>query len=259
MLKFLSYRTGLLITVLVLVAGCGSPMSAPPPSASPQSYPPQSYPPQPYPPQTLPVSSLRQQQLNIDKAIDKLLVGKAFHNVPNEMKVGTSYEIQAGIAAQQISKNDILKQLQGEGNLRIIPNIRYDPTGVKMNLLVEPDEFKVQSFSSEEQLISSREPAKWTWEIIPLSSGKHHLILAAYVNLEIPEKHKSVSHKFTVFEKDIPVQINFQYSLAHFLTSNWKEVISLILGSGSLAGAVGWFLAKKHEKLDKTGKDTESS
>lgn len=271
MFKTLSYKTGLFITILVLVAGCSAPKS---PSPSPTNI----FQSKPNPvderntslsvPERLrkqkeqvvqkSSSNLRQQQREIDNAIDKLLVGQAFHNVPNEMKVGATYKIEAGIAAQQISKNQILKLLQGEGKPQIVPNVRYDPTGIKMDLLVNYDQFKVYPFSNGEQLVSSKEPAKWIWEVTPLSSGKHHLTLVASVNLEIPETHKSVTHKFIVLEENIPVQINFQYSLLHFITSNWKEVISLIFGSGSLAAAIGWFLAKRHEKLKKTDKDAES-
>ena len=47
------------------------------------------------------------------------------------------------------------------------------------------------------------------------------------------------------------------YSIEQFVSQNWGEVITLIFGSGSLAGFVGWLIGKKQQnKTKEAGKET---
>jgi hypothetical protein len=179
----------------------------------------------------------------IEKAIGKLPKGQIYHNVPEEMQVGVPELIEAGVAREVTEK--IQKELQGKGKINIKSGVRYDPAGVKMKLVVSPDEFKVLGVNSGTQFISSVTPGKWVWQVIPLKAGDNLIVVKAIVDLNVPELKKTRQVEVETFSDRRNVRVNMVYSASQFVSSNWKEVLGLVIGSGSLAGLISWVIGRR--------------
>lgn len=181
----------------------------------------------------------------INTALEKLPVGQVYHNVPDEMKVGVEETIEAGVAPQ--ITQEIKDEIQGRGQVNIKSGVLFDPMGVTMKLIVNPQEFKVFEQKGGEQFVTSQLPGKWTWQVTPIEPGKHRVTILAMVNLSLPNS-KTRTIETVVFQDQREVKVNWGYTISEFIMTNWKELIPLIVGSGSLSGLIGWYLAKRQEK-----------
>ncbi|HBK97397.1 MAG TPA: hypothetical protein DD001_08675 [Microcoleaceae bacterium UBA10368] len=181
----------------------------------------------------------------INTALEKLPVGQVYHNVPNEMKVGVEEMIEAGIAPQ--ITQEIKNEIQGRGQVNIKSGVRFDPMGMNMDLIVNPQKFKVFKQEVGEQLVTSKLPGKWVWQVTPIEPGNHQMTILATLNLNLPGS-KTRTIKTIVFQDQREVKVNWGYTISGFIMINWKELIPLIVGSGSLSGLIGWYLAKRQEK-----------
>jgi hypothetical protein len=184
----------------------------------------------------------------INRALQKLLLGSSYHNVPEEMQVGVEEIIEAGIAPKVTPQ--IIRELQGKGKIDIKPEVRYDPAGSQMSLVVDPDEFKVREIKGGKQFVTDQVPGKWIWAVVPLKSGQHRIVVKASVLLKVPELNTENSNEFVVFQGERTVKVNWRYSTGEFVSTNWKEIIPPIAGSGSLAGLAGWWFAKRKKEKE---------
>ncbi|PSB20076.1 hypothetical protein C7B65_08440 [Phormidesmis priestleyi ULC007] len=182
----------------------------------------------------------------IDKALTRLRKGQVYHNVPKEMKVGVSETIEAGIAPEVTEK--IRKELQGRGDIKIKSGVRFDPKSTEMKLIVQPDEFKVFEVEGGEQFVTASTPGKWLWRVTPLKSGDNLIRVKAIVKLNVPKLNITRSVEVEVFSETRDVKVNLGYSVNQFTSSNWKEILSLVIGSGSLASLVTWLIGRKDKR-----------
>lgn len=121
---------------------------------------------------------------SIADALARLPNGEVYHNVPEEMQVGVSETIEAGIASKVTGQ--IKKRLQGRGDIDIEPGVRFDPSGMKMDLVTRPDEFEVFEVKGGEQFVTASIPGKWIWRVKPLKAGDNLIAIKATVKLKVP-------------------------------------------------------------------------
>jgi hypothetical protein len=186
----------------------------------------------------------------IAKALTELSQGQVYHNVPEEMKVGVSETIEAGIAPEVTEK--IKRELQGKGVIHTQSGVAYDPSGVEMKLVVNKDEFDVLEVKSGKQFVTVKTPGKWIWQVKPLKSGDNLIIVKAIVELNVPELKVTRPVEVEVFSATRRVDVNLGYSVSQFVSTNWKEVLGLVIGSGSLASLVTWWIGKKENKTNQS-------
>lgn len=186
----------------------------------------------------------------IEEAVHKLPKGEIYHNVPEEMEVGIQETIEAGVAPEVTEK--IKKELQGKGKINIESGVQYDPSGVEMKLVVAPDEFKVLDVEGGKQFISSVTPGKWVWRVTPLKAGDNLIVVKAVVDLNVPQLKITRPVEFETFSVTRKVRVNLVYSSSQFVSSNWKEVLGLLIGSGSLASLVTWWIGRR-DKIKSEG------
>jgi hypothetical protein len=183
------------------------------------------------------------------KGLNNILKGEVYTVVPQEMKVGIESLIEAGFAPKITQK--IRKEFQRKRNVNITitTDVSYDPHGTAMDLDTPPGEFQVTPIQIDRiESITEDFPGKWTWRIKPLKSGKKVIIIkATYQLTDIKNKIKS-SRTIVVFEKEVVVLVNPSYSTSNFFNSNWREVLGLIFGSGSIAGIIKWVIDNKNKK-----------
>jgi hypothetical protein len=186
---------------------------------------------------------------NLDK-------GQVYHNVPQEMQVGVAETIEAGISPQITER--IKEEIQGKGNIEVESGIRFDPSGMEMKVVVQPDEFEVFEVKGGEQFVTGSNPGKWIWQVTPLKAGDNLIVVKAVVKLNVPELKITRPVEVEVFRATRRVEVNPVYSVRQFVESNWKEVLGLVIGSGSLASFITWWISKK-EKEKEDEKKTEMS
>jgi hypothetical protein len=182
----------------------------------------------------------------IANTLEQLPEGQVYHNVPEKMKVGIPQMIEAGIAPEVTEQ--IQQKIQGQGEIEIESGIRFDPTGTEMQLIVKPDEFDVFEVRGGEQFVTSQTPGRWLWQVTPLEAGDQFIVIKAIVTLNIPELNLTRPVTVEVFSAIRTVEINPVYSTYQFVSQNWQEVIGLIIGSGSLASLVTWWLNRREQK-----------
>lgn len=200
---------------------------------------------------TLPSEKVKAEDV-IARALTQLSQGQVYHNVPEEMKVGVSETIEAGIAPEVTEK--IKKQLQGKGVIHTQSGIPYDPSGVEMKLAVNKDDFDVFEVNSGKQFVTAKTPGKWIWQVTPKKSGDKLIIVKAVVELNVPELKVTRPVEVEVFSARRKVDVNLGYSASQFVSTNWKEVLGLVIGSGSLASFVTWLIGRNEKKTDESSK-----
>ena len=186
--------------------------------------------------------------ISIDRALADLPVGQVYHNVPKEMQVGVTDIIEAGIAPEITEK--IEKEIKGRGEVQVQSGVRFNPSETEMKLIVDPEQFKVVPIKVGPQFVSSSIPGKWSWNVTPLKDGENLIDIKATVNLKVPELKISHPVEVEVFSETRRVDVNWGYSMSQFISTNWKEVMGLIFGSGSLATLLTWAWNRK-EKAEK--------
>jgi hypothetical protein len=181
----------------------------------------------------------------INTALEKLPVGQVYHNIPDEMKVGVEETIESGIAPE--ITQEIKDEIQGRGQVNIKSGFRFDPMGMTMKLIVNPQEFKVFEQKGGEQLVTSKLPGNWVWQVTPIEPGNHQITIVATLSLNLPGP-KTRTIETIVFQDQREVKVNWGYTISGFIMTNWKDLIPLILAPGVLSGLIGWFLEKQQEK-----------
>ena len=175
----------------------------------------------------------------ITEVLAQLPEGQVYHNVPEQMQVGVSGTIEAGIAPEVTEK--IKKELQGKG-------IFYDASGVEMKLVVKKDEFDVFELRSGKQFVTAKTPGKWLWQMTPLKSGDNLIIVKAIVELTIASLNVTCPVEVEFFSARWKVDGNFGYSVSHFVSTKWKEALSLVVGFVF----VTWWIARKDKKRNES-------
>jgi hypothetical protein len=185
-------------------------------------------------------------EIAIKKALTKFPKGQVYHNVPEKMQVAVPERIEAGIAPQITEK--IRKELQGRGDVFTQSGVRYDPAGVEMKLIVQPNEFKVLEIKKGKKFITTDTPGQWTWQITPLKEGSNLIVVQAIVELNVPEIKTIHPVEVEVFNAFRKVEVNWNYSFKQFVFANWKELLGVIVGSGSLASFAVWVFDRKSKE-----------
>jgi hypothetical protein len=81
-----------------------------------------------------------------------------------------------------------------------------------------------------------------------LTSGKKLVTIQAVVYVKNPANKEKESFPHEVFSQEISIESDPAYSFNQFLSTNWDKVIGLIIGSGSLASGVTWWLGQRKAK-----------
>jgi hypothetical protein len=197
------------------------------------------------PPPPLPAKVVSAER-EIVNALTQIPKGDVYHNVPKEMQVGVLETIEAGIAPKVTEQ--IRKRLQGRGDIDVESGVRFDPSGMEIKLVTQPNEFQVFEVKGGEQFVTANTPGKWIWRVKPLVAGDNLIVIKAIVKLNVPKLGIIRPVEVEVFSATRKVQVNLAYSISQFITVNWKEVLSLVIGSGSLASLATWWFNRKGKK-----------
>ena len=157
----------------------------------------------------------------IQEELKKLREGRVLFNPSRYMKVGKEEVIET-----RISKSlsvELYQGLKGRGE-KIVEVLSV---GDVMKANLKGSGFRIESLSSEAQVIPDDEFAHWTWLVTPVKSGLRTLTLLISVQLKI-RGLSDTSRDMPVFERDVEVLINPVYTARRFLASHWKWIAGTI-------------------------------
>ncbi|TAN66344.1 MAG: hypothetical protein EPN17_14110 [Methylobacter sp.] len=157
----------------------------------------------------------------LQKEINRLQIGIVVFNPPDSMKLGVKERIEA-----RISKDinaDLVTSLKGRG----LPQIEELKIYELMKVRLTGDDFEIDSLNEDEQIISASGFTEWSWDVIPLKSGKKTLHLHVTLRIRLPfgeEKKDS-----PVLDREITVQVNPTYSVKLFLMTYWTWLVTALI------------------------------
>jgi len=163
----------------------------------------------------------------------KFTKGRFVYNVPDYMKQGLTERVEARLSDQDISSDELIRDLKGIG----VPRIeKIDISRImKVSLLGDGGKFDIHSLSTEEQIVSGRDYSQWSWSVTPLSYGEQtlHFKISATIKLEgIGEKAIDIP----VLDKKVNVTIS-----PTFIIKSTAQGISwwqFVLGGTTLSGLI---------------------
>ena len=183
---------------------------------------------------------------NESNVVENTSAGIMAYSVPEEMKVGNTYNIKLRISRE----NNKIQLVQGDRNIPIndisvksvvtIESVRVEPI-MSAQLISEESKFEISSSSTEIQNIEERGYTEWEWLIKPLKGGDNFLKLI--VKVRVKEDGQEFYKDITVFDKKISVKSNVVFSVKGFLNQYWQWLMTTII-----IPFIVWFYNRKKSK-----------
>lgn len=162
--------------------------------------------------------------------INQLVRGKFAYRIPGSMRVGGKYPV-AAIVASSLNNSVLLAEVLGDSARRFY---KIDTIKVSCKMQVELIDaagkginFKIVPIDDTEQAVSKNSNTSWRWNVFPLTSGVHSLIITAHAKLktELGEAPKRVD----LYEKEIAVDSAPMFSFKEFINTYWKDIFTVLL------------------------------
>ena len=127
-----------------------------------------------------------QRLTNVDTVIPNPIKDSAItYSIPENVNLGDPFiillKVDPSMIMQQLEKSQILK----------------------VDLMVDEEEFRLVNLSPSEQALFSNEPNIWQWELTAISPGKNHLTISLTALVQV-DGH-STNHFITSYSNDIHV------------------------------------------------------
>ncbi len=144
--------------------------------------------------------------------------------VTQKMEVGQTQTVYASLSKdtyKNIIEEDGISEALKSTNITTNPLVKLTLVGG------EPGAFEVDSVSTTEaQPILDGIPTTWSWQVTPLKSGKHTLLLSVDNVIPFSENSNVLSYKTLGNKKeDIEVDFNTRY----FIETNWQWFLEIII------------------------------
>ncbi len=194
-------------------------------------------------------------QIIDNQLTENITPGTMAYSVPEEMKVGNTYNIKLRISKD----NNKIQLINGDRDITIsdtsiksivtIESIRVEPI-MSSQLVSDEKSFEIKSLSTEVQNIEESGYTEWQWLIKPLKGGENFLKLV--VKVRVKEDGQEFYKDITVFDKKIPVKSNTIFTVKSFLSQYWQWIMTTII-----IPLIIWFYKKRSEdkKNNKSSKN----
>ncbi len=194
-------------------------------------------------------------QIIDNQLTENITPGTMAYSVPEQMKVGNTYNIKLRISKD----NNKIQLINGDRDITIsdtsiksivtIESIRVEPI-MSAQLVSDEKSFEIKSLSTEVQNIEESGYTEWQWLIKPLKGGENFLKLV--VKVRVKEDGQEFYKDITVFDKKIPVKSNTIFTVKSFLSQYWQWIMTTII-----IPLIIWFYKKRSEdkKNNKSSKN----
>jgi hypothetical protein len=161
---------------------------------------------------------------DLENLIEENFKGIMTHNIPNKMKLG-----EVDIVKLRISRSKKVKEFKINSNDSIY-SIKTSSI-MKVSLIDGSNEsFEIKEITNNTQFLSDdveNSYTEWSWNVLPKKSGNNKLILIIYIkrNTEFGTHLKG----YPVFEDEILIETNLNWSLKNFISDNWNWLLSTLI------------------------------
>lgn len=183
----------------------------------------------------------------LNQAIAELSEGDFFHNVPAKMEVNKPVIIESGITIDDVEA--ILERHSITGEVTTQSGVLFDPLGTEIELITPSDAFIKEPIHAGRKTVLSGDEPLWSWRVIPMKAGQHLIVVKVKVELKSPLTGQVYPKEFTTFRQHRQVNVNYAYSLQSFVSNNWEEILTRIIGPGTIFGGIGWLVGKRQQRV----------
>ncbi len=177
-------------------------------------------------------SRIPQTSGTVDTELQGIISGKVLFDTPQQMKVGVSERVSVRIT--KAVTQDFFEGLSHSQEAKI-ENIRISRF---MAVTLRGDNFKIEPFGNEEQIIEDNDFTQWDWRVAPLKAGNRKLWVS--ITIQVKVENEQARKTLPVLEKAISVKINPIYSTSMFVGQYWQWFIA-----SAIIPIVGLILSKK--------------
>jgi hypothetical protein len=149
-------------------------------------------------------------------------------------------------------KKDVLKKLNIKETPEIVKDIPYQRLGIDVKLDVDKDFFKVRDIKTGIKPVISGFPESWVWELRPIKTGKSNINLKVVIDLKVSGVEGKPER--IIFQEEREIHRNLKYSVTQFISSNWANISTLTVGSGSLAWVISKWVTNWQKKREEQQK-----
>jgi hypothetical protein len=159
----------------------------------------------------------------IEETWNNLPKGRILYNPPSKMIMGIKERVEVRIT-NKITE-DLKKGLKGKGE----PILEDIKVSLQMKARLDGgDAFEIKELFDSETMAIIGDYTQWDWDVTPLKSGIQKLLLYVGGIIEI----RDLSDRFfcvPVLEREIQVDINYNYKIKKLLTNYWQWIIGTII------------------------------
>jgi hypothetical protein len=144
---------------------------------------------------------------------------------PGTMRVGNMERISVRIGDENVALETLLDGLKPR-NIILDLAIRMS-TRMRVRLLAENKDFRIEALSSEDQYIFSGETGRWDFSVTPQRSGRRRLRLLASMRIDVDGQEELAD--LPAYEREVIVAVAPLYSASRFLKTNWKWIVTALI------------------------------
>lgn len=148
--------------------------------------------------------------------------GKISIRVPTVMELEDTYRIEIRISKEL--EAEILQQLTPSEKI-VIDSLWV---GDIMVMRLQGEHFSIVNFDEEEQGVLSSGYTQWEYDVKPLKTGRHKLLVKVGIVYHVPNLGPTRKY-FPVHEVEIDIEVSPVKRLASFATDRWEFLVSTIL------------------------------
>ena len=158
--------------------------------------------------------------------------GRLLFNPPDRMQLGQTAWVEVRLTRTLRQDSELLGGLRGLGE----PRMEDVPVAPLMAVTLKGDNFKITSYSDEEQGVAKDRITTWEFDIKALKRGQQRLVIC--VSLRIPIPGQSAEHQsIPVCEATVEVQIGAAAAV-QFVSANWQWFIGTAIAIAAVIVAV---------------------
>lgn len=171
----------------------------------------------------------------IDQALRESVTGSIAYNAPHAMKLNETATIEL-LLNPSVEPPALATQVTAGGQV-ISASIQITPRMKAVLIPQEEDTFSIQAIhDNPEQLISTIETTKWSWDVTAKKGGTHRLTLVVYrlITVDNNDSWRAVES----YRSDIEVDVSM---IQRLLMLDWKWFAGILLTALLIPAFWRWF------------------